>query len=96
MAGQLRAVGGGKRKSMSLSEAVSRGTRRDVLVATRDRIARALEDEKTPATAVAALSKRLSETMNEIDALDAQAKRGEEVGGSRDDVGDGEFDASAV
>jgi hypothetical protein len=96
----LRAVGKdekppARKKPMTLSEAIAKGTRRDVLVANRDLIVAALEGKATAAS-VAALTKRLQETMNEIDAYDAAAKKGEEAGSSRDDVGDGEFDAAAV
>jgi hypothetical protein len=97
----LRAVGKDEKapaskKPMTLSEAIAKGTRRDVLVANRDLIVAALEGKATAAS-VAALTKRLQETMNEIDAYDAAAKKADgEAGSSRDDVGDGKFDAAAV
>lgn len=93
----LRAVADGEkppksRKVMSVSEAARGGSARDLLIATRDRIALAVEDEKTPARDLAALTKRLMETVREIESIDARAL--EE--GSSEEVTDGEFDAEAV
>lgn len=79
-------------KPMSVSEAAKGGTARDLLIATRDRIALAVEDKATPARDLAALTKRLMETVREIEAIDARAL--EE--GSSEEVTDGEFDATAV
>ncbi|KUM31581.1 hypothetical protein AQ436_00120 [Arthrobacter sp. EpRS66] len=90
----LRAVSAGEKpeKSLTVSEAAKRGTARDLLVATRDRIALAVENTETPARDLAALTKRLMETVREIEAIDARAL--EE--GSSEEVTDGEFDATAV
>lgn len=90
----LRAVGAGEKpeKSLTVSEAAMSGTARDLLVATRDRIALAVENTETPARDLAALTKRLMETVREIEAIDARAL--EE--GSSEEVTDGEFDATAV
>lgn len=81
-----------QKKAMSVSEAAKSGSARDLLLATRDRIALAVEDEKTPARDLAALTKRLMETVREIESIDARAL--EE--GSSEEVTDGEFDAEAV
>lgn len=79
-------------KPLTVSEAAKGGSARDLLVATRDRIALAVENELTPARDLAALTKRLMETVREIEAIDARAL--EE--GSSEEVTDGEFDATAV
>lgn len=93
----LRAVSDGEKpskpaKPLTVSEAAKGGSARDLLVATRDRIALAVENELTPARDLAALTKRLMETVREIEAIDARAL--EE--GSSEEVTDGEFDATAV
>lgn len=77
----------------SVSEAAASGTTRELLVAMRSRIAKAVEDEGTPARDLAALTKRLVEVVRDIEAIDA--REAQEVG-SHGDVSDGTFDASAV
>ena len=94
----LRAVSPGekppvKAKPKTITEAAKTGTTRELLAATRDRIAVAVENPNTPARDLAALTKRLMETVREIESLDARAA---EDGGSSVDVEDGKFDASAV
>ena len=97
MAGKpLRVVADGEkatpRKEMTVTAAAKEGTRRDLLVALRARIAKTVEDDATPPRDLAALSKRLTDISKEIEALDAQV----EEGASGVEVEDGEFDASAV
>lgn len=58
--------------------AASHGTRRDLLVAMRDLVARDL-DEGVPARDLASLTKRLLEITKEIEAIDAAAN-GDDVG----------------
>lgn len=84
-----------KTKAKSVTQAAQKGTTRELLAAMRDRIAAAVEDRYTPARDLAALTKRLMETVREIEAIDA---REVESGGGADaaKVEDGEFDASAV
>ena len=93
----LRAVGADEKaapaKPKTISEAVTTGTTRDVLVASRDRIARALDDPNIAARDLASNSKRLMELIREIEALDARALEEDDTGAS---VEDGAFDASAV
>lgn len=79
-------------KPLTVTEAASTGSRRDLLVALRDRIAVTVQSDMTPARDLAALSKRLVDITNEIAAVDAQDKH-QEAGA---DVEDGAFDASAV
>ena len=79
-------------KPKTVTEAAKGGSTRDLLVATRDRIAVAVEDPQTPARDLAALSKRLMDTVREIEAIDARAQEA----GSDAEVSDGEFDAEAI
>ena len=81
-----------KAKPKSVTEAAKHGTTRELLSATRDRIAVAVEDPNTPARDLAALSKRLMETVREIEAIDARTEESE----SHANVEDGKFDAAAV
>lgn len=80
-------------KPKTVTEAAASGTTRDLLVAMRDRIAVAVENPNTPARDLAALTKRLSETVKEIEAIDAR-HNDESAPGA--EVEDGAFDASAV
>lgn len=77
----------------TVTEAAASGTTRELLVATRDRIATSVENPNTQARDLAALTKRLMETVREIEAIDA---REEQEAGDHVEVSDGEFDASAV
>jgi len=93
----LRSVGADEKplapvKPKTVTEAAKGGTARELLAATRDRIAVAVEDPNTPARDLAALTKRLMETVREIEALDAR----KEEAGSSAEVSDGEFDAAAI
>lgn len=76
----------------SVSEAAETGTTRELLVATRTRIAKAVEDPNTPARDLAALTKRLFEVVRDIEAIDAR----DEETGPAGDVPDAKFDASAI
>lgn len=76
----------------TVTEAATSGTTRELLVATRDRIAVAVENPNTPPRDLAALTKRLIETVREIEAIDAR----EQETGNGVEVEDGVFDASAV
>ena len=93
----LRAVAPGEKattgKPKTITEAADSGTTRELLVAMRARIAKAVEDPNTPARDLAALTKRLVEVVRDIEAIDARA---DEDGDAGDSVEDGTFDASAV
>lgn len=78
----------------TIVEAASSGTRRDVLVALRTRIAESVADPETPPRDLAALSKRLIEVMNDIDIIDK--KLGDDELGRAADTPDEDFDGSAV
>jgi hypothetical protein len=79
-------------KPKTVTEAAKGGSTRELLAATRDRIAIAVEDPNTPARDLAALSKRLMETVREIEAIDARTEEAE----SHAEVSDGKFEASAI
>ncbi|MDH6279353.1 hypothetical protein [Prescottella agglutinans] len=78
----------------SIEQAAAGGSRREVLVAMRTRIAAAVDDPETPPRDLAALSKRLIEVMNDIDAIDNRLG-GDEIGQAAD-TPDEDFDGSAV
>ena len=91
----LRAVSPDERapRAKSVTEAAKSGSRRDLLVATRDRIAKAVENENTPPRDLAALTKRLTDIASDIEAIDS---REEKEAGSSAEVSDGRFDAKAI
>lgn len=75
MASRLKVVDGRpkppvRRAQKSITMAAMDGKPREVLVALRDRVAKAVEAEDTPARDLAALSKRLMDIMREIEAID--------------------------
>ena len=82
-------------RAKSVSEAARTGTVRELLEATRDRIAVAVENPNTPARDLASLTKRLLETVREIEAFDAR-EDADNASSAADAVQDGVFDASAV
>jgi len=63
----------------SLSQAADEGSQLELLVAMRARVARAVEDPKTPAHALAPLTRRLLEIAREIDAAESR-RGGDEIG----------------
>lgn len=77
----------------TVTEAASRGTHRELLVAMRDRIATAVEDPKCPPRDLASLSLRLAKLAEEIKALDPGSEQGADRGG---EVGDEAFDSEAI
>ena len=94
----LRSVTAGEKAAAKASpktvtQAAQSGTTRELLVAMRDRTAKAVEDPNTAARDLAALTKRLMEIVRDIEAIDARAVEDGEAGA---DVEDGAFDASAV
>ena len=90
----LRAVGADERAvPKTVTEAAKFGSTRELLVATRDRIAEAVEAPNTAARDLAALTKRLMETQREIEAIDARDLK---EAGQNAEVSDGEFDAAAI
>ena len=72
----LRVVGPGEsasRKPLTVTQAASSGSPRELLVALRDRVARDVENPNTLARDLAALTRRLMEICRDIEALDARA-----------------------
>lgn len=94
----LRAVKPGEApvstKAKTVTQAAAAGDTRELLVAMRARIAVAVEDPNTPARDLAALTKRLTEVVRDIAAIDAADEQ--EATGHAAEVEDGEFDAASV
>ncbi len=90
----LRAVAADeKAPPKTITEAASTGTHRELLVAMRDRIAKAVEDPACPPRDLASLSRRLHELSKDIEQHDAVEAQEVARGG---DVADEDFDASAI
>ncbi|UCZ58658.1 hypothetical protein [Mycolicibacterium phocaicum] len=72
----LRAVGDGEtaapKPPKSVAEAAKSGTPRELLIAMRDRIAVTVSDPTCQARDLAALTKRLQDIANAIEAMDAR------------------------
>lgn len=60
-------------RKLTVTQAASDGTPRELLVALRDRVARDVENPNTLARDLAALTRRLMEICRDIEALDARA-----------------------
>ena len=69
----------GPARPKSITEAADTGTTRELLVAMRARIAKAVEDPNTPARDLAALTKRLVEVVRDIEAIDAREADSDEA-----------------
>ena len=66
-------------RRQSVMDAADSGDRRALLVALRARISHDVDDSKTPARDLAALSRRLLEIAREIEAIDA-SDEGDDIG----------------
>jgi hypothetical protein len=77
----------------TVSQAAESGSRRELLVAMRDRIAKTVEDPCCPPRDLAALTRRLQDIAREIEALDVADQQEAERGGP---VSDEVFDAEAL
>ena len=62
------------KKPLTVTDAASTGTHKDLLVAMRARVATAVQDPNTPARDLAALTRRLMEIAKDIEAMDAQER----------------------
>ena len=83
----LRAVAADeKAPPKTVSQAAEAGTTRELLVAMRDRIARAVENPNTAARDLAALTKRLVEVVRDIEAIDAREEQDAESGPTEDEA----------
>lgn len=95
----LRAVRAGEKpakppvKPMSVAEAAKSGDHRALLVAMRERVAKAVADVDCPPRDLAALTRRLQEIAKEIESIDLRAKEEAKEGGA---VPDEEWDAEAL
>ena len=58
---------------LSVAQAARTGSRRDLMVAIRNRIADAVASTDCPPRDLASLTKRLQDTANEIEAIDARS-----------------------
>lgn len=79
-------------KPKTVTAAAADGSRRELLVAMRARVATAVEDPNTPARDLAALTRRLLEIAKEIEAIDVAA---EETGDAQP-AADEQWDSSAI
>lgn len=70
----------------TVSQAAEAGTTRELLVAMRDRIARAVENPNTAARDLAALTKRLVEVVRDIEAIDAREEQDGDSGPTEDEA----------
>ena len=78
----LRAVkdgAGAPRKQATVHAAAEGGSRRELLVALRSRIATGIDNPNTPARDLAALSLRLLDIARELELLDA-AEKADDIG----------------
>ena len=78
----LRAVKDGAappRKPVTVQSAAEGGSRRELLVALRSRIATGIDNASTPARDLAALSLRLLDIARELELLDA-AEKADDIG----------------
>jgi len=76
----------------SVTVAAAEGSRRELLVAMRDRVATAVQDPNTAARDLAALTRRLMELAKDIEALDLKEAEAVDGGSAPDES----FDAEAI
>lgn len=79
---------------LSVSQAAATGDHRSLLVAMRERIARAVSDPECPPRDLAALTRRLQDISKEVEAIDLRAK--EEGSDAADVAEDEEWSAEAL
>lgn len=80
-------------KKATVSEAAASGDRRLLLVALRDRIAKAVQDPDCPPKDLSPLTRQLAAIAKEIEGIDLAEKQEAERGA---EVADEAFDASAI
>lgn len=81
------------KRAKTVTEAAADGSRRELLVAMRARVATAVADPNTPARDLAALTRRLMEIAKDIEAIDAAA---EQEGRDAEATPDEQWDSSAI
>lgn len=62
-------------RKLDVAEAAAGGDHRELLVAMRDRIAKAVRNEDCPPRDLAALTRRLQDIAKEIESIDLRAKQ---------------------
>jgi hypothetical protein len=78
-------------KAKTVADAAAGGDHRELLVAMRERIAKAVSDPSCPPRDLAALTRRLQDIAKEIEAIDMRAKEeGDESGVTPDEEWDSE------
>lgn len=93
MPSPLRVVSAAERVTpKTISEAAESGTAREMLVALRDRVAKAVESDATPPRDLAALSKRLMDIVREIEAIDEREATAP-ASTSADSAGDDDYES---
>src|SRR3954466_5568951 len=80
-------------KKLGVAQAAAEGTHRDLLVAMRDRIAKAVANEDCPPRDLAALTRRLQDIAKEIESIDLRAKQESDEDATAPDE---EWDAEAL
>ena len=80
----------------SVTEAASGGSRLDLLVSMRARVAEAVEDPSTPPRDLASLTRRLLEIANEIAAIEAQQELAEDSIAAAAAMPDEPFDSATL
>jgi len=88
-----------KPRTKTVTQAASRGTKRELLVAVRNRLAKQVEDPKTSARDLAALSKRLMDIVDDIERIDAEDRGSaseDREARTNADPGDSSFDPSTL
>lgn len=80
-------------KRKTISQAAADGDHRELLVALRARVAKAVENPETPARDLAALTRRLQEIAKEIAQIDLAESEEKSVVANSDDE---DWDASAI
>lgn len=63
------------KKKLDVAQAAESGDHRELLVAMRDRIAKAVRNEDCPPRDLAALTRRLQDIAKEIESIDLRAKQ---------------------
>lgn len=83
-----------KKPEQSVTEAADVGTRLELLIAMRSRVASAVEDPNTPPRDLAALTRRLLEIANEIASIEAQMELAEDSVAAAAAIPDESFDGA--
>lgn len=68
-----------RKRSKTILQAASDGSQKDVLIALRRRLASSIQSKDTPPRDLAALSRRLMEVMDQLEAIEAQSQKGDGV-----------------